>query len=281
MGRKKRLLERKKNVKPSKDDDRSVDIEETSSLDDDDVDNSSEYVVAIEDILSQQTGEQEYLRLKGLRGHLPLAFFSHPAFSNLRILNLRGCDIRSLPPQIRQLRHLKHLDVTGNDRLRLPAQLLKLNLQRFLFPISLQNLSEDSMLSFNPVLTRSYCGDKTFDRFPRLSRLAAKAIVSDCTLEELDELREYVPSHLKDYLLPNVCSECGSVGEKIVATRVRKGVIAFNQLPLHYALCSPICLERIQETWRLEELLNNEKRALRLQKFGRVEAQHNLQYAYA
>ncbi|CCG80574.1 protein of unknown function [Taphrina deformans PYCC 5710] len=282
MGRKKRLVEKTGNVK----------YESTSIGGTETVHNSSDHEdeddvqITIESLLYLQGTEKEYLRLKGIRGHLPLSFYCHVDFKNLRILNLRNCKISALHAQIANLKHLKHLDISGNDDIKLPAQLAKCNLTRFIYSPSLLKQRENHHLPYNTSLNKDYCGDRREDAIPRLSRLAAQTVIDLCSMDELDELRQCVPNHLRDHLLPNVCAECGSVGRAIVATRVRNAVIAFNTVPVHYSLCSPICLERIQATWKLEEILNNEKRALRMQKFGRTNAAEIMtgmvaQYAYA
>lgn len=220
----------------------------------------------------------EYLRLKEPRvTALPLALCELPCFANLRILNLRGCNLTSLPPQITRLRLLQHLDVTDNHRLRLPSQLAKLNLQRFLCSPSLLDTPETWDVPYTPDLCSTYCGDRRYKALPSLTQAAATAVLEEASLTELDDLRDDVPPHLLSWLYPHVCHECGRRGHVPIATRVRKAVIAFKLVPLHYSVCSPTCLDRLQDTFRLDDLLNLEKRAARQAKFGLTgTSQHNI-----
>lgn len=300
MGRKRRLDKQRNDVKhKGQQNGRSVLagdslLVERGTDDNDDSDDSNasllDETVPIETILAQCGSDREYLRLRSVRGDLPLSFYEHDDLRQVRILNLRGCDLTTLHPRIVRLRSLKYLDVSENPRIRLPAQLARCNLTRFAFsPDTVTRVRENHRVPYTPRLNRDYCGDLTHERMPRLSHLAARAVVDACSAEELDDLRERVPAHLRDSLLPTLCAECGAVGRRIVATRVRNAVVAFNTVPLHYTLCSPTCLARIQQVWALEEILNDEKRALRLQKFGRTGNNADLQqrvawtpeYAYA
>lgn len=263
MGRKRRL-DKPQHVAPRED----THATPTSF---DSCDESGDDTIPLKVILDQHGGrDKEYLRLRNVAGHLPLSFYAH--FQDLRILNLRNCDIKALDAQITQLTQLRHVDVSGNKQIRLPSQLSRCNLTRLVHSPSLMQQSENDKVPYSPILNKQYCGDKVVHSPPRLARLAAQVIIhACCDLEELEEVKGMVPVHLRTYLNPAICAECGSVGRRIVATRVRNAVVAFHTVPLHYDLCSPTCLARIQEVWKLEELLNNEKRALRLQKFGRLE----------
>lgn len=229
-------------------------------------------VIPIISILAQQQfGNVEYLRLRAMKGQLPFAFFAHPAFENLRILNLRDCKLKNLPPEISLLTKLRYLDITGMPHIELPFQLSRLNLQRILCSPELFEVAENFSMPYEPHLTKHYCGDRVAEAVAKLSRLAAEVLVRTCTLAEIDELREALPLHLNEHVVPQVCAECGSLGRKIVATRVRKTMVAFHSLPLRYPLCSVRCLQLLQDSWELENVLNREKRLLRQQKFGSLE----------
>lgn len=286
MTRKKKVLDKdaakKSNARShasKRNDARSSGIDATKTISEELEDEDECKVVRMDVILAQQqVGEFDYLRLRSLKGLLPLAFFSHEAFKGLRILNLRGCHLKRLPSQISLLTNLRYLDITGMSRIELPFQLSRLNLQRILFSDNLLDILEDFWLPYEPRPSKNYCRDRTCDVIPKLSRLAAKALVETCSLAEIDELREVLPHHLVDYVVPQVCAECGSLGHEIFASRIRKTVVAFQPLPLHYPVCSIACLGLLQDSWALEDALNREKRWLRQQKFGGFEDERPARY---
>lgn len=242
-----------------------------------------ERAISLSEILAQWTGDEAYLRLKNLSGHLPLSLFTHPRFQHLRVLNLRGSHIRALPPQIIHLKHLRHLDISGNTGINLPAQLTKLSLTRFVHTIKEMD-TQNYMVPYTTKLCKSYIGDRKYHKLQKLISMAAKSLIREeieSSPDDLDIL-EYVPRHLHDLLVPRVCAECGDLITVPVATRIKHGIVGFTSVPLTYTLCSPTCLSRIQEMWKLEDQLNAEKRALRALKFGSVPAaQYSTEYAYA
>lgn len=254
--------------------------QETRNDDDEEEEDAISQVIPISAIRSQrQDSDSDYLRLRALSGSLPLGFFAHESFQGLRILNLRGCKLKSLPPQIIQLSKLRYLDISDIPRIELPCQLSRLNIQRILFSSDLLDVAENFWQPYEPFLGKNYCGDSTSERISKLSRMAAKALIDACSLPELDEVRESLPAHLSDYVVPSICSECGSIGRKIVASRVRNAVVAFQSLPLHFPVCSVACLELLQASWTLEDALNKEKRLLRQQKFGGLVERQYIPYA--
>ncbi|BFZ55553.1 hypothetical protein PYCC9005_002594 [Savitreella phatthalungensis] len=215
--------------------------------------------------------KSEYLRLRERTvNELPLALFQSVAFANLRILNVRGCNLSHLPPQVIQLRHLQHLDVSDNLRIRLPSQLRKLNLQRFICSETTRMEPETWDLPYTTDLSKAYCGDRADGRrsVPSLGQLCATKVVESCSLSELDLFRDFVPTHLRRWLYPYICHECGRLGRLPVASRTRRCVIALKLVPLHFSVCSLDCLDTLQQTFVFEDELNKEKRLARQAKFG-------------
>ena len=204
----------------------------------------------------------EYLRLHRLSGSLPLSFYD--AFSHLRILNLRGCRVNYVPGQITRLVHLRHLDVTGNHGITLNWQVQRLNLQRLVGSSSIWERENYR------VMYSSLDDDPSYRK--TLLDLCADEVIQSSSLLELDEAMSLVPVHLQSHLLAELCAECGSVTHNPII-RTRRAIINFQDVPVQYTFCRPLCLSRKQETWEFEETLNSEKRALRQLKFGPIETQ--------
>lgn len=237
-------------------------------------DTYSETYIPLARLLSlYDAGNASYLRIKNVNGTLPPSFFDDPRVADLRVLNLRDCNVAHVPWHIIRMRGLRYLDITGNHRITLSWKLARMNLQRLLVSPSLLNVEENYMVPYSTQLSTSYCGDSKWRRVSTLADLAAETMSAEFRLTELDEMRTLVPSYLAAYFTPEQCAECGIISHKMVARRVRKAVVSFCTVPLMYTLCSPSCLKRIQKTWQLEEQLNTEKRALRFLKFGEIESQ--------
>ncbi|ORY85692.1 hypothetical protein BCR37DRAFT_247485 [Protomyces lactucae-debilis] len=199
----------------------------------------------------------DYLRISGIRW-LPLGFCTY--FSDLRILNLKGCALIQLPYNFDMLQQLQYLDVSGNPNLALPASLLKCTkLQRLICSPALLETPSSWHLPWIDL-------EKTV---PRLGTLCCKSILLECDIDDLDWLNVHLRQEALMTPLHELkrCYECNTLGH-LPASRTRIATVALRRVPLHFSVCSSRCLHQLQATMRLEDALNEEKRTLRLTKFG-------------
>jgi hypothetical protein len=209
-------------------------------------------------VLQATQTNADYLRISGIRW-LPLGFCDF--FSHLRILNLKGCALTRLPYDMDRLLDLRHLDISCNDSdLVLPASLLKCtHLQRLIC----------SPKQLNPLADWQRPWSASDEPSMRLGTLCSTSIVQGCPLDDLDWLNQHVQEETLSCPLHTLdrCYECHHVGH-LPAARVRIATVALRRVPLRFPFCSSRCLHQLQSTFMLEDALNEEKRILRLSKFG-------------
>ncbi|KAK9467348.1 hypothetical protein V1512DRAFT_133762 [Lipomyces arxii] len=219
---------------------------------------------------------------------LPAKFFE--IFAHITTLRL-GCGLERLPPQIAQLSNLRVLDLRGNNLESVPSQVGTMNLLQLIVDTQVTPSYTKLMLTdFVCKIPRNEYDDKDDDNSgesdedidkverdpvspslawlggpPSLKETILRVILKFVSLSEMDDIvskksmLSYVPSHLQPRLLPpDLCGYCQKPVIQMLdentrfkpPRRYREMVIALQKVVVEYVFCSRRCMIATDREWR-------------------------------